>query len=207
MLLKSAACLNSDQLLLECATEWLNCDKPHRDFYVNWNKFHKLGFCTIPKAELHLFLQWCIFPHWWFTFSFQSKKHNLTTNELKYLFLKDILKLLMKTLSKTWRKWLTICAFPPFLRREANKYYKQIDKSLRGNRRWYLLVTATWRFDFPSSMVSITSSGLHTKRSVQPFGKKRESWKITPHQQGTSEWCTLEECKLKIHQRLMLTFT
>lgn len=30
--------------------------------------------------------------------------------------------------------------------------------------------------------------------------KKRRLWKITPHQQGRSKWCTLEKCKMKIHQ-------
>lgn len=32
-----------------------------------------------------------------------------------------------------------------------------------------ILVTATWRLDFPSSITSMTSSGLDTKRSVQPW--------------------------------------
>ena len=33
----------------------------------------------------------------------------------------------------------------------------------------HVLVTATCRFAFPSSMTSITSSGLETKRSVAPY--------------------------------------
>ena len=45
------------------------------------------------------------------------------------------------------------------------------------HRRADLLVTATWRLDLPSSMTSMTSSGLETKRSVQPYitraGKRR----------------------------------
>lgn len=35
------------------------------------------------------------------------------------------------------------------------------------------LVTATWRLAFPSSITSITSSGLVTNRSVQPWVKNR----------------------------------
>lgn len=40
-------------------------------------------------------------------------------------------------------------------------------------REWgivsHSLVTATWRLDLPSSITSMTSSGLDTKRSVQPW--------------------------------------
>lgn len=36
-----------------------------------------------------------------------------------------------------------------------------------------LLVTATCLFDFPSSIVSMTSSGLQTNLSVQPFKEKQ----------------------------------
>lgn len=96
MLLKSAAGWNSDQLLLEFATQWSNCGWASQiSRLIETNP--KLGFCTIPKSELYLFLQWCIAPHRWLTFSFQSqsKQHDLTRNKLKYLFLKDILKLLM----------------------------------------------------------------------------------------------------------------
>ena len=32
----------------------------------------------------------------------------------------------------------------------------------------HLLVTATWRFAFPSSMISMTSSGLETNLSLAP---------------------------------------
>lgn len=42
-----------------------------------------------------------------------------------------------------------------------------------------LLVTATCLFAFPSSITSITSSGLETKRSVQP-------WQWNTHQQNIS---------------------
>ena len=37
----------------------------------------------------------------------------------------------------------------------------------------HLLVTATWRLDFPSSITSMTSSGLDTNRSVHPYRGER----------------------------------
>lgn len=38
------------------------------------------------------------------------------------------------------------------------------------------LVTATWRLDLPSSITSMTSSGLETKRSVHPWGTGGNKW-------------------------------
>lgn len=43
----------------------------------------------------------------------------------------------------------------------------------REDQRCDSLVTATWRLAFPSSITSITSSGLVTKRSVQPLVRKK----------------------------------
>ena len=49
-----------------------------------------------------------------------------------------------------------------------------------GSRdRWNSLVTATLLLFLPSSMVSMTSSGLHTKRSVQPCTHTRsQGWVV-----------------------------
>lgn len=43
------------------------------------------------------------------------------------------------------------------------------------------LVTATWRLAFPSSITSITSSGLVTKRSVQPLVRDRHTHTFILH--------------------------
>lgn len=48
----------------------------------------------------------------------------------------------------------------------------------------FLLVTATCLFDLPSSMVSMTSSGLQTNLSVQPFKKQNKKKKT---QKGQKE--------------------
>jgi len=40
--------------------------------------------------------------------------------------------------------------------------------------RKYLLVTATCRFAFPSSITSMTSSGLDTNRSVAPYVQQQQ---------------------------------
>ena len=41
-----------------------------------------------------------------------------------------------------------------------------------------LLVTATWRLAFPSSMASMTSSGLDTNLSVAPYMNENKCVKV-----------------------------
>lgn len=46
------------------------------------------------------------------------------------------------------------------------------------------LVTATWRFTLPSSITSITSSGLVTNRSVQPLLKTKHKHSFIPRKRN-----------------------
>lgn len=66
------------------------------------------------------------------------------------------------------------------------------------------LVTATWRLDLPSSITSMTSSGLETKRSVHPWERcKTKDYTLAPRQKG--DWWETRRTNLdKRHPVLVL---
>lgn len=73
------------------------------------------------------------------------------------------------------------------------------------------LVTATLRLFFPSSMASKTSSGLHTKRSVQPCGdtdghKEAQGFAATRRQVGRTERRLFTTEAIRYCNRLMQTW-
>lgn len=58
-------------------------------------------------------------------------------------------------------------------------------------QNWFnSLVTATWRFDLPSSITSMTSSGLETKRSVQPWNTRRQRGEGEKDECRCCKWTT-----------------
>lgn len=79
--------------------------------------------------------------------------------------------------------WLhSLCFSPLHLRRvdQRKKNQKNRRAEICRTNKHDSLVTATWRFTLPSSITSITSSGLVTNRSVQPLLKTKHIHSFIP---------------------------
>lgn len=66
------------------------------------------------------------------------------------------------------------------LRQKKNNKKKKVSAEICRTDKCDSLVTATWRFTLPSSITSITSSGLVTNRSVQPLLKTKQKHSVIP---------------------------
>lgn len=89
-----------------------------------------------------------------------------------------------------------LCTFDS-VRVELRGKKERVNVRMLQAQRRDSLVTATWRFAFPSSITSITSSGLVTNRSVQPWVEERhvrlgfEECKRTSKQSNLSPHITM----------------